>query len=143
MTEIRFLIEPTNKDIPLGFEVRLDNVVYFDIAQVDQPQMISIPVDDNVETTHILELILKNKLPEHTQLSESGEIIADSAIKITDISFDQILLGSVFPNHASYIHDFNGTQPMVKDKFFEYMGCNGIVSLEFSTPIYLWLLENM
>ena len=40
-------------------------------------------------------------------------------------------------------HDFNGTQPEIKDTFFGEMGCNGTVSLRFTTPIYLWLLEHM
>jgi hypothetical protein len=142
-TEIRFSIEPTDKSIPLGFEVRLDNVVYFDTTHVDQLQSISIPLNDDVDAEHSLELVLKNKLPEHTQLSDSGEIISDAVIKITDVLFDQILLSSVFSAHARYTHDFNGTQSPVEDKFFECMGCNGTVSLKFTTPIYQWLLENM
>ena len=44
---------------------------------------------------------------------------------------------------AVYTHDFNGTQPEIEDTFFGEMGCNGTVSLRFTTPIYLWLLENM
>jgi len=44
---------------------------------------------------------------------------------------------------AQYQHDFNGTGNPTIDKFYGEMGCNGTVSLKFTTPIYLWLLENM
>ena len=37
----------------------------------------------------------------------------------------------------------NGTQPEIADNFFGIAGCNGTISFRFSTPIYLWLLENM
>lgn len=142
-TEISFLIEPSNKDIPLGFEVRLNNIVHFDSDCVDQAVPIRISVNDNVDAEHTLTLTLKNKLPQHTQISETGEIESDSVINISDILFDQIPVESIFLNQACYRHDFNGTKPMIEDKFFKCMGCNGTVELRFSTPLYLWLLENM
>jgi hypothetical protein len=49
----------------------------------------------------------------------------------------------VLLNKAVYTHDFNGSQPPVDDKFFGDLGCNGTVSLKFTAPTYLWLLENM
>jgi len=49
----------------------------------------------------------------------------------------------VFIDHATYTHNFNGTQAETTDKFYGEMGCNGTVSLRFTTPIYLWLLETM
>jgi hypothetical protein len=42
-----------------------------------------------------------------------------------------------------YEHNANGTGPLVQDKFYGEMGCNGTVTLEFSSPTYLWLLEQM
>jgi hypothetical protein len=142
-TEIRFSIEPTNKTVALGFEVWLNNTVHFDSDHVDQSMTITVPVDDTVDAEHTLKFVLKNKLPEHTQLSESGEIIDDAVIKITNILFDQIPMDSIFLQQAQYTHDFNGTQSIIQDKFFECMGCNGTVELKFSTPIYIWLLEHM
>ena len=48
-----------------------------------------------------------------------------------------------FLDKTVYSHDFNGTQSMVNDSFHGRAGCNGTMSLKFSTPMYLWLLENM
>jgi hypothetical protein len=44
---------------------------------------------------------------------------------------------------ATYTHNFNGAGAETQEKFYGEIGCNGIVSLKFSTPIYLWLLEHM
>jgi len=70
--------------------------------------------------------------------------------KIDDIDISSMLtnypnqLYSDMPTHIiQYCHDFNGTQPAVVDRFHGSLGCNGTVTLKFTTPIYLWLLENM
>jgi hypothetical protein len=61
-----------------------------------------------------------------------------SNISIDDIDIDQLLI-----EKAEYTHDFNGSQDTITDKFYGDMGCNGTVTFEFTTPFYLWLLENM
>jgi hypothetical protein len=86
---------------------------------------------------------MKNKTTEHTQIDADGNILTDSCICIENLSFDQIALGQMFIDQAVYEHDFNGTADAIKDKFFGIMGCNGTVTLSFTCPIYLWLLENM
>jgi hypothetical protein len=86
---------------------------------------------------------MKNKIQEHTVVDSDGNIISDAMLTIANITFDDIKLGHLFTEQAVYHHDFNGTQDPIKDKFFGDMGCNGYVSLRFTTPIYLWLLENM
>lgn len=142
--EISFLVDSSDYSIPLGFEARLDGQTQFNTEHVQQSTLVKISVDDQVETEHTLELILKNKLPEHTKIDQSGQILTDAVLKIADISFDQIPIGAIVYKQARYAHDFNGTQPAVdNDEFFNCMGCNGTVTLKFSTPIYLWFLENM
>jgi hypothetical protein len=86
---------------------------------------------------------MKHKTSDHTELDDAGNIIRDAMLSISDIKFDEIALGQVLLNKAVYTHDFNGSQPPVDDKFFGDLGCNGTVSLKFTTPAYLWLLENM
>ena len=62
---------------------------------------------------------------------------------ISDIQFDEIRLGHLVHELANYTHNFNGTGPYVVEPFSNSMGCNGTVSLKFTTPVYLWLLEHM
>jgi hypothetical protein len=97
--------------------------------------------DDDGE--HELRIVMKHKTADHTEVNETGEIVRDVMLIISDVKFDEIELGQVFVEKTTYVHDFNGSQPLVEDKFFGDMGCNGTVSLKFSTPSYLWLLENM
>lgn len=141
-TNITFSVSSSNSATELGFEVWLDNQQVFNIDHVQQSTKISIPVvDDDAE--HALRLVLKGKHPEHTTISDTGDIVADAVLEIQDLEFDGIPLGQIVNEKTVYTHDFNGTQTVIKDQFFGTMGCNGTVELQFTTPIYLWLLENM
>lgn len=99
--------------------------------------------DDDIECERKLTISLLGKLPEHTRISESGEILEDRVVEISDLCFDDIALGHVMTKTAAYTHDQNGTAPMAEHQFYGTMGCNGTVELKFSSPMYLWLLENM
>jgi hypothetical protein len=87
--------------------------------------------------------VLKNKTQDHTTVDEHGNIVSDAVLSIANMSVDEIKLGHMFFEQTCYHHDTNGSQLFIKDKFFGSMGCNGHVSMKFSTPLYLWLLENM
>lgn len=139
-----FDLTPTNPAVKLGFEAWVNDQCVFDSDCVSDTVTVTgnLPSDD-VEAEHVLKLVLKNKQPDHTQLSELGEILQDSCLTISNLLFDDIELEQIINNLSVYQHDFNGTQALTTDKFFGTMGCNGTVELKFSTPIYLWLLENM
>lgn len=125
----------------LGFEAWIDDHKFFDTDHVQDAQQISVEIlDDDAE--HELKFVLKNKTPEHTIVNEQGVIVSDVTLNITDLTFDEILLGQVFVDQATYTHNFNGTGLEIQDEFYGVMGCNGTVSLKFTTPMYLWLLEN-
>ena len=141
-TDITFCVAPTNPSATLGFEAWLDNKIMFDVDSVRQSTEISIPVADD-DAEHVLKLVLKGKCADHTTVDNDGNILSDSMLTITDMAFDGIALGQIVYNKAVYTHDFNGSGNTVEEHFFGIMGCNGTVALNFSTPIYIWLLENM
>jgi len=125
----------------LGLEIWLDDQQLFITNNVnDQPLEWQVTED---EADHELRFVMKNKTTEHTKIDEHGKIMKDARITIQNLCFDEIALGQLFVDHAEYTHDFNGTKDSVTEKFYGEMGCNGIVSLKFTTPIYIWLLENM
>jgi hypothetical protein len=97
----------------------------------------------DADAEHELSFELFGKLPEHTKINESGEIVSDVLALIKNFTIDDIDISQVFQNLAVYRHDFNGTKAPVEDAFRGSMGCNGTVTLKFNTPLYLWLLENM
>ena len=140
--EISFNLNTTDADASLGFEVWVDNTKFIDIDHVQDKQPVLIEMPDT-DGDHELRLILKNKTEAHTKIDVDGNIITDATLSISDLAFDEIKLGHMVTELATYTHDFNGTKEPIQDKFYGEMGCNGTVSLKFTTPIYLWLLENM
>lgn len=140
--EVSFSIVPSDPMAGLGVEVWLDQTRIFDSNCVDSAIDFKYSMPDE-DGEHLLEIKLKNKKSTHTQLDESGNIVKDACITIDHVAFDSIELGQVLVEQACYTHDFNGEGPATQETFYGTMGCNGTVALKFSTPVYLWLLENM
>lgn len=140
--QISCRIGTTDALAKLGLEIRMDNQVVFDTDHVAESHTFTYSMPDD-EADHCLEFVMKNKTAEHTRVDAEGSIINDACLTVTDVTFDDIELKQIFIDQAVYHHDFNGTQTPVEDKFYGTMGCNGSVKLNFSTPMYLWLLENM
>jgi hypothetical protein len=135
-------VQPTNNSIALGLRVVLDQVIIFETAHVTETVQIEHEISDD-DGEHVLTFELFGKQPEHTKITEAGEIVSDALIEISNITLDGIDLAQIFQSLAVYHHNFNGSQAPADHKFYRHMGCNGIVTLKFTTPVYLWLLENM
>lgn len=135
-------ISASDSGVPLGMEIWLDDQLIFDQDHVAQTTAFTHELSDD-DAKHELRFVLKNKTAEHTSIDDAGNIIKDARLIISNLAFDEIQLGHMFIELATYSHDFNGTGNLTQDKFYGEMGCNGTVSLKFTTPIYIWLLENM
>jgi hypothetical protein len=140
-SELTFAVQSTGPNLRLI--VKLDDNIIYDKSPGEILEKISYQFDDDTDRNHLLCFEMSGKLSEHTIVTESGEILDDITIKITDVAFDDIKLGQIFVESAEYYHDRNGTDDPTIDKFYGVMGCNGRVEMRFSTPIYLWLLENI
>jgi len=140
-TKLSFLAASSGPHLRLI--VRLDDTVIYDAQPLDGPVTVAHQLDDDAQHDHVLSFEMQGKLPEHTKINDSGEILEDRCVTITNIAFDDIELGHMVSEIARYHHDTNGTTAPITEHFYGTMGCNGRVELRFSTPIYLWLLENM
>jgi hypothetical protein len=140
-TNISFTVDSTNGSVPIGFEAWVDDTCYFATDHVTGPTEVSFAISDD-DAEHVLRLVMRGKTEEHTSMDENG-IAVDVMLNVQHIKFDEIELGHTFTEQAVYRHDFNGSQDPIDDQFFGDMGCNGEVSLKFTSPIYLWLLEKM
>jgi isocitrate dehydrogenase len=141
-TKITFLVTNSNPATELGFETWLDDQKIIDIEHVQTTVEVSIPVNDN-DGDHVLKLVLKGKQANHTVLNANGDIVSDAVLSIQDLAFDGIALGHIVTEKTVYTHNFNGHGTESQHQFFGVMGCNGTAELSFTTPMYLWLLENM
>jgi hypothetical protein len=140
--KISCVIDTTDHKSALGMEIWFDDQKIFDQDWVTESQTVSYEFSD-LDAEHELRFIMKNKTVDHTKVDESGTIVKDACLTISDLAFEEIALGHTVTEKAVYIHDFNGTGDLIQDKFFGEIGCNGVVILKFTTPVYIWLLENM
>jgi hypothetical protein len=144
METVKFncIVGSTDFTVPLGLEIWLDNHKFFDQDHIDQDYKIEHDIADD-DGDHELRFVLKNKQSGHTQVDAEGNIVSDATVTISGVEFDGIDCQYLTTTLAQYRHDFNSTSKPIIDEFYGELGCNGTVTLKFSTPIYIWLLENM
>jgi hypothetical protein len=138
---VSFEVSPSNPACPLGVEVWIDQQPIFNTEHLTAAADIHFDLEDDGE--HELRVVLKNKLPEHTKVDAEGNIVEDAVITVSRFEFEDIDVDQVVQEQAVYHHNFNGSATTVQDRFYGSIGCNGTVSLKFSTPIYIWMLEHM
>jgi len=139
---IRFDIDTTDAAADLGVRVLLDSTIVYEKAHVTENIAFAHDLSDD-DGDHVLEIELFGKRPEHTVINEAGEIVKDAMLAVSNIMIDDLDIFKIVNDVGVYHHSFNGTADPFDDKFFGDMGCNGTVKVKFSTPVYLWLLENM
>ena len=128
--------------VPLGMTISIDGQPVWHSNHVAEAVTWQHEVDDT-PGEHRLTFEMFGKSSDHTEVDEQGNIVKDAVLTVRDIKLDDIDISEIITNKAKYHHDFNGSQPQLEDKFFSDLGCNGQVVLEFTTPIYIWMLENM
>ena len=141
-TTLKFTVSATDYSVPLGLRVRLDNNIIYENTNVSEESQIQYPMSDD-DGEHELTFEMFGKTSDHTAIDDSGNIVSDAMLSISNIEIDEIDVNYIVQTQSVYHHDFNGTRAPVEDKFYDSLGCNGTVKLKFTTPIYLWLLENM
>ena len=140
--KISFDVETSDSECPLGIEIWLDDIVLLTNNHVQETVSFSHDINDH-DGEHELRIVMLGKTSDHTIVDEAGNIVKDAILQISNVVIDDIDVNQLFLDKCVYTHNFNGTQPEIQDTFHGIAGCNGNISLKFSTPIYLWLLENM
>lgn len=140
--KIAFDVAPTSVACPFNIEIWVDQSKLLTLDHITNVVHFEHELNDD-DGEHELRLVLQGKLPDHTKVDEQGNIISDATLQISNVTIDQLDVDQLFLEKCVYTHNFNDTQPEIKDTFFGIAGCNGTISLKFNTPVYLWLLENM
>lgn len=135
------VITSTYCSAAIGVEVWVDQLCVINCEHVDSAILFEHTLDNN-DGEHELRIVMKHKQAAHTRLDEQGNIVQDAVLTVSDLEFDGINIMHIAVDQAEYSHDFNGSQSLGTHRFYGNMGCNGTVSLKFTTPVYLWLLEN-
>lgn len=141
-SKISFNIATSDNTAAIGIAVWVDDTCLYQTDHLMEPKHIDHAVSDD-DLEHKLRVVISGKTPAHTKVDGTGNIIKDVIINISNVTIDGIDITQLFNEKCVYTHNFNGSQPEIQDVFFGDAGCNGTISFSFTTPIYLWLLENM
>lgn len=128
---------------PIGLEIWINEDLVLDrpcMTTVEEFEHQCLDLDD---FQYCLKFVLKNKQSHHTVVDTNNNIVSDSTISIKNVCLDEVNVDQLLYKSAKYHHNYNGNGEDTVEKFYGTMGCNGTVTFEFQTPMYLWLLENM
>jgi hypothetical protein len=142
-SQISFDINTSDHTAEIAVSVFIDNSCIFKTLHYQWAQKIQFSIPDDDEGEHELRIEISGKNANHTTIDSEGNILKDVVIQLSNFNMDDIDINQLFLEKTVYTHDFNGTTDTIEDQFFGVAGCNGVISFKFSTPIYLWLLENM
>lgn len=117
------------------------------IVETDSDEIFYVEfiADFQENTTNKLKVKLLNKTSSDTILND-GQIIQDMLLNIKSIEIEEIDLGSLMWSHSCFTTDkpqkFNG-KIVTELKNCVNLGWNGAYELEFTSPVYIWLLDNI
>ena len=115
---------------------------------LDKPTVVDIDVEIQENTENFLSIEYANKDPlTDVVLGPDNTIIADKRIEIKNISINDIEIDFfAFEDKdiLTYnIYDPAGPQDTISNFDATKLSWNGRTTLKFTTPIYIWILENL
>ena len=129
---------------PLTVAIVIDGVAQTEETYRPGKELIHTFTISDEEAEHTLEIFLKGKTYDHTKLDVDGNVVADSLIEVTVLELEDIDVMTPLRETSTYVHSYNNPDlEPVSDEFNFAMGCNGTVTMKFSTPAFIWLLENI
>lgn len=122
--------------------VTVDGQQIFECLATQQEQIVHYTLPEN-PSTHRVTVEMIGKQPRHTIVGEQGEIVSDVYASISTLEIQNIDVKPVFcVGRSCYHHSYNNPDAStIIDEFYGDIGCNGIVKIDFFTPIYLWLAD--
>ena len=142
-------------DKPPHAEILIDDQSFFkqDITSTeDEPTLIEFETD--LEEGKDYQLIIKRsgKTNNQTIINEKGDILKDQLLHIKHITIDEIDIGALvyegvytpeYPEPWATQQRQSGNELKESFKNVTQMGFNGEWKFKFTSPFYMWLLENL
>ena len=140
---LTFRVAPSNASAPLQLSVWLNDQCCLPATTIAEPLDFSTDISDEDDQQYRLRIVMSGKTDAHTKVDDQGNITEDSLLTFENFELMGINIDQVVCKTAVYQHNHNGHSEDVSDKFFLSMGCNGALEFEFTTPVYVWLLEHL
>jgi len=155
--KLKFKLElyATMWDKPPVAEIRLNSKTYFksEITGTEQaPTVIEFEAELTEDSEYNLIIERSGKDKTQTVLDEQGNISKDQLLHIKNIQIDEIDIGALvyegvytpeYPEPWATQQHEAGQDLRDSFKNVTKMGFNGEWKLTFSSPFYMWLLENL
>jgi hypothetical protein len=116
-----------------------------DFGQINPAGQTIVEFDHNLsEGQNFLKIRLNNKESSDTVVDQE-KIVNDMLLNIEDITIDGLSLGNLIRNSSYYPDHPQLYQGKTVDSLegCVNLGWNGAYVLEFRSPFYMWLLENL
>jgi len=153
--KFRIQLYATMWDKPPVAEIKLNSKSYFksEITSTEQdPTVIEFEAELTEESEYNLIIERSGKGKNQTVINEKGDILKDQLLHIKGIEIDEIDIGALvyegvytpeYPEPWATQQRESGND--LKDSFknVTHMGFNGEWKFTFSSPFYMWLLENL
>ena len=155
--KLKFKLElyATMWDKPPVAEIRLNSKTYFksEITGTEQdPTVIEFEAEVTEESEYNLIIERSGKGKNETVINEKGDILKDQLLHIKGIEIDEIDIGALvyegvytpeYPEPWATQQRESGND--LKDSFknVTQMGFDGEWNFKFTSPFYMWLLENL
>ena len=127
------------------FSIWLDNNVIIQTEISSEAQQIHKFTHTIDEGEHVLKIKLENKTNSDTLIVD-GNVSKDMLLNIDDITIDEISIGSLMWSESIFLldkpHEFRGKEITELAECVN-LGWNGVYTLKFTNPFYVWLLENL
>jgi len=123
-----------------------DNVIKSSTVETNSEEVFAVEFDHEFnEGTQSLKIRLENKedsdvLKDNYDDPDNYKIIGDMLLNIKNIEIDEITLGHMLYGKSLFTPD-SSAHPVL-DQCLD-LGWNGTWNLEFTSPFYIWLLENI
>ena len=124
-------------DHPLDLVIKIDDrTLHMDVSGAK-----STTIDKKISVKpgdHLLTLSVSNKNNRSTVVDEHNNILADSYVKIKKLLIDEIDFGRIMFSESKHVDNNNNITISPGGVY-----TNGTWSLNFTTPVYIWLLEKL
>ena len=137
--KLNFRLEPRYYDRAPKMSVTLNEQILLDGELVEITEFES-ELDVVDDSTYKLRFNLYGKQDGDTVVDDDGNIVKDQTVTVSNIKFDDIEIDSMLTlNMDNFYYSHDG----IRKPFYDTMGRNGSSVITFTTPLYIWLLENL
>lgn len=138
-------------DKPPVAEFRINGNTVWGPQDITEKTVAEFSVDFEDEKEYQFEMIRSGKTDKQVKF-ENNEIVKDQLLSVSNVTIDGVDLGNLiyeidyYPDYPEIWYNQQkeaGNEPISPLRNMTSFGWNGTWKIKFTSPFYLWLLENL